>query len=116
MKLALWSGGLFDLTVSFSDAPTLNVELKVDASLGFEQMKRQMAHTAKSKERLLFILLGTTQYSRSAKQIESFRETLSPLPAKELITVVDLDSTAAALRSLRRSRTSRALTCLEYRA
>lgn len=92
--------GLFDLTVSFSDAQTLNVELKIDASLDFKQMKRQMAHVAKGKERLLYMLLGSTQYRRPANEIENFRTVQDPRPSKEQVAFADLENTVRALRSL----------------
>jgi hypothetical protein len=93
-------GRLFDLTVNYEDQSKVNIELKVDANLDLDQMKRQMEHTAQTSERLVYMLLGVTQFVRPAEEIESTRQSLDKKPSKDLVSVVDLARAVEALKSV----------------
>lgn len=93
-------GRLFDFTVPLDKGRNVQIELKVDATLSDDQMRRQMAAAAGANDVLMYVLLGTTQFCSSRGYIEDFRVRQQVSPKEEDVIVVDLATMRRAVSSL----------------
>jgi hypothetical protein len=90
---------LYDFTVGLGPGCNAHVELKVDAALDEDQVKRQMA-ALRVGDILLYVLLGVARFRRKPAAFDWIRKKLERPPAADQIRIVDLPKMRNALAAL----------------
>jgi hypothetical protein len=92
-------GRLFDFTVPMNTGQNIQIELKLDARLGEDQICRQLTSVKNSNDILLYVLLGITQFCCSPTKIEGLLAAQG-MRQPSNIRVVDLCQMLSAVNSL----------------
>jgi hypothetical protein len=93
---------LYDFTVTVSDGTMcrkIHIELKVDASLGETQIRRQMASVAEG-DLLVYVLIGVTRFTWSGRLLEDVRNSLEQAPHAGSVRIIGLTEMREAISAL----------------
>jgi hypothetical protein len=91
---------LFDFTVPLETGQRVQIELKLDANLGEDQIGRQITSVKSDNDILLYVLLGITQFRWPPSKIEAMLEERGMRQRSKDVRVVDLCRMLSAVNSL----------------
>lgn len=93
---------LFDFTVEVEngcESRNVHIELKVDAALSEDQIKRQMAALSEG-DLLLYVLIGVTRFAWPPEEMDNLRTNLKEPLREDAVRVIDLDQIREATSAL----------------
>jgi hypothetical protein len=93
-------GRLFDFTVPLETGRKVQIELKLDANMGEDQICRQIASVKDNNDILLYVLLGITQFRWPPAKIEALLAEQGVGQRSKDVRVVDLCRMLSAVNSL----------------